>query len=171
MAYTVSKVRNSNPGVLATAATDAETSAQRVDVQIAQGRQAMATLREDWIGTASDAADKQYGELAVRQEAYRDQLRAVKTVLDARGPTLVGHRSDLETAVDDAEGRFDVADDGAVSLGWALRWFVIKNPTQAFKIEAMRIALESQIKLLLAKFEAEDLAAGYEIRQAGRGLT
>ncbi|MGV0805942.1 hypothetical protein [Mycolicibacterium setense] len=52
----MSKIRNSKPDVLSTAATDAETSAQRVNSQIAQGREQMSTLREDWIGTASDAA-------------------------------------------------------------------------------------------------------------------
>lgn len=45
------------------------------------------------------------------------------------------------------------------------------NPTRWFKIEAMRIAVENHIKLLLAQFEAEDVAAGYAIRQIGRALT
>ncbi len=45
------------------------------------------------------------------------------------------------------------------------------NPTQWFKIEAMRIEVENHIKLLLAKFEAEAIAAAYAIRQIGRDLT
>jgi uncharacterized protein YukE len=69
VAYTVSRIRNSQPDVLSTAASDAETSAQRVNAQIIQGREQMKTLREDWIGTASDAAVKQYGELIGYQQA------------------------------------------------------------------------------------------------------
>lgn len=168
MAYTVSKVRKSKPDVLNTAATDAETSTQRVDAQIAQGREQMNWLREEWVGTSSDAAAKQYGELIGYQQTYRDQLQAVKAVLAERGPKLVDFRSQLDAAVNDAEGKWDVADDGSVSPGFWLKWYVRTNPWQWFKIEAMRIEIENNIKLLLAQFEAEDVAAGYAIRQIGR---
>jgi WXG100 family type VII secretion target len=171
VSYTVSKVRNSKPDVLNTAATDAETSAQRVDAQIAQGRRHMDELREGWTGTASDAAGKQYGELITKQRAYSEQLRALKTVLDARAPNLVDFRSKLDTAVNDAEHQWDVADDGSVSPGFWLKWYLATNPTQIFTFEARRIEIENHIKLLLAQFEAEDLAAGHEIRQIGRELT
>ena len=171
MPYTVSKVRNSKPGVLSTAAADAEASAQRVDAQITQGRDRMIRLREDWIGTASDAADKQYGELIAHQEAYRRQLGELKKVLDSRGPRLVDLRSRVDTAVDDAEEQWDVADDGSVSPGFWLKWYLAINPAEVFKIEARRIDVENSIKLLLAQFEAEDVAAGHEIRQVGRELT
>ncbi|MGV0811923.1 WXG100 family type VII secretion target [Mycolicibacterium boenickei] len=171
MAYTVSKVRNSKPDVLRTAATDAAASAQRVDAQITQGREQMNTLREDWIGTASDAAGKQYGELIGYQQAYSDKLDALKSVLDKHGPKLVDFRAKVDTAVNDAEGWWDVADDGSVSVGSALAWYLLKNPSQFFKIEAKRIEIENNIKLLLAQFEAEDVAAGYAIRQIGRELT
>ena len=168
--YAVSKVRNSKPDVLNTASVAAETSAQRVDAQITQGRNQMNRLREEWIGTASDAAGKQYGELIGYQKDYSKQLREVQRVLAQRGPKLVEFRSQLDAAVNEAEGRWDVADDGSVSLGFWLRWYVRTNPWQWFKIEAMRIEIESNIKLLLAKFEAEDLAAGDEIRRIGREL-
>lgn len=170
MAYTVSKVRNSKPDLLNAAAGDAEQSALRVDAQITQGREQMDTLREDWIGTASDAAGKQYGELIGYQQTYRDQLRALKKVLAERGPKLVELRSQLDTAVNDAEGRWDVADDGSVSPGFWLAWYVFTNPAEALRIEAMRIEIECNIKLLLAQFEAEDLATGNAIRQIGREL-
>lgn len=171
MAYTVSKFRNSKPDVLSTAATDAETSAQRVNSQIAQGREQMSTLREDWIGTASDAAGKQYGELIGYQQAYSQTFATLKAALSKHGPKLVGYKAKLDTAVNEAEGRWDVADDGSVSLGRMLKLYLYMNPTQWFKIEAMRIEVENHIKLLLAKFEAEDIAAAYAIRQIGRDLT
>ncbi|NOQ61658.1 WXG100 family type VII secretion target [Mycolicibacterium fortuitum] len=82
MAYTVSRIRNSQPDVLSTAASDAETSAQRVNAQIIQGREQMNTLREDWIGTASDAAVKQYGELIGYQQAYRETLATLRATLN-----------------------------------------------------------------------------------------
>lgn len=171
VAYTVSKVRNSKPDLLSTAATDAETSAQRVNAQIVQGREQMNTLREDWIGTASDAAGKQYGELIGYQQAYSETLAKLKEALSKHGPKLVGYKAKVDTAVDEAEGRWDVADDGSVSLGRMLKLYVFMNPTQWFKIEAMRIEIENHIKLLLAQFEAEDVAAGFAIRRIGRALT
>lgn len=171
MGYTVSKVRNSKPEVLTAAASDAEKSAQRVDAQIVQCRAEMASLRESWVGTASDAAGKQYGELVGYQQAYSTQLSAVKAALDKHGPKLVEFKSQLVTAVDHAEDRWDVADDGSVAMGFWLKVYVAMNPAQWVKVEAMRIALENHIKLLLAKFEAEDVAAGYAIRQIGRELT
>ncbi|WKG02290.1 WXG100 family type VII secretion target [Mycolicibacterium sp. HK-90] len=171
MAYTVSKVRNSKPDVLNTAASDAATSAQRVEAQITQGRDQMNTLCEDWIGTASEAAGKQYGELIGYQQTYSNQLRAVKDALTKHGPKLIDYRTKVDTAVNDAEDRWDVADDGSVSMGFWLEWYVFKNPSQFFKIEAKRIEIENNIKLLLAQFEAEDVAAGYAIRQIGRKLT
>ena len=171
MAYTVSKIRNSKPDVLATAASDAEQSAQRIDAQISKGRQQMVALREDWVGTASDAADKQYGELIGYQQTYSRQFRVVKGILAKRGPKLVEYRSQLDTAINDAEDIWDVADDGSVSPGWMMAWYLMRNPTQLFKIESMRIEIENNIRLLMAQFEAEDVATGYEIRQAGRELT
>lgn len=171
VAYTVSKVRNSKPDVLATAASDAEKSAQRVDAQITQGRDQMTILHKDWVGTASDAAAKQYGELIGYQQTYSRQLRAVKAILAKHGPKLVEYRSQLDAAVNDAEGKWDVADNGSVSPGRMLLWYLMWNPTQIFKIESMRIGVENNIKLLLAQFEAEDVAASYAIRQAGRELT
>lgn len=170
VAYTVSKVRNSKPDVLNTAAVNADESRRRVDAQITQGHDQMNTLRKDWIGTASDAAGKQYCELIGYQKTYREQLEAVQKALAERGPKLVELRSQLDAAVNDAEDRWDVADDGSVSLGFWLKWYVRTNPWQWFKIEATRIEIESNIKLLLAKFEAEDLAAGDEIRRIGREL-
>ncbi|MGA5542531.1 WXG100 family type VII secretion target [Mycobacterium sp. NPDC051198] len=171
MAYTVSRIRDSKPDVLSTAASDAETSAQRVNTQIVQGREQMNTLREDWIGTASDAAGKQYGELIGYQQAYRETLATLQETLNKHGPKLVDYKAKVDAAVNEAEGRWDVADDGSVSLGRMLRLYVFMNPTQWFKIEAMRIEVENHIKLLLAQFEAEDVAAGYAIRQIGRALT
>ncbi|AMD55629.1 WXG100 family type VII secretion target [Mycolicibacterium fortuitum] len=82
MAYPVSRIRNSQPDVLSTAASDAETSAQRVNAQIIQGREQTNTLREDWIGTASDAAVKQYGELIGYQQAYRETLATLRATLN-----------------------------------------------------------------------------------------
>ncbi|WP_051288788.1 WXG100 family type VII secretion target [Mycobacterium sp. URHD0025] len=143
MAYTVSKIRNSKPDVLSTAATDAETSAQRVNSQIAQGREQMSTLREDWIGTASDAAGKQYGELIGYQQAYSQTFATLKAALSKHGPKLVGYKAKLDTAVNEAEGRWDVADGGSVSLGRMLKLYLYMNPTQWFKIEAMRIEVEN----------------------------
>lgn len=171
VAYTVSKIRNSKPDVLSAAASDAETSAQRVNAQITQGREQMNTLREDWIGTASDAAGKQYGELIGYQQTYSATLTKLQTALNKHGPKLVDYRTKIDTAVNDAEGWWDVADDGSVSVGAVLAWYLIKNPSQFFKIEAKRIEIENNIKLLLAQFEAEDVAAGYAIRQIGRALT
>jgi WXG100 family type VII secretion target len=171
VAYTVSTVRNSKPDVLNTAATDAEASAQRVDAQIAQGRRQMDALRDDWTGTASDAAGKQYGELITYQSAYSDQLRALNEVLTKRGPSLVDLRSKLDTAVSDAEEWWDVADDGSVTPGFWLSQYVKWNRVDALRIEAKRLEIENNIKLLLAQFEAEDVAAGHEIRQIGRELT
>lgn len=171
VAYTVSKVRNSKPDLLSTAAADAEKSAQRVDAQIVQGREQMTKLRQGWTGKASDAAGKQYDELIAYQQAYSTKLGALKTALDKHGPKLVDYKAKVDAAVNAAEGRWDVADDGSVSLGFWLKWYVRTNPWQWFRVEAMRIEVENNIKLLLAKFEAEDVAAGYAIRQIGRELT
>lgn len=170
MTYTVSKVRNSRPDLLLMAAVEAELSAQRIDARIVDGRAQTGWLHEDWVGTASDAAAKQYGELISCQQTYVAKMRAAKAALDTHGPKLVKFRADLDAAVNAAEDRWNVADDGSVSLSRMLIWYLIRNPTQVFKTEAMRIEIESNIKLLLAQFEAEDLAAGHAIRQVGREL-
>ncbi|MEW2478860.1 WXG100 family type VII secretion target [Mycobacterium sp. NPDC049093] len=99
MAYTVSRIRDSKPDVLSTAASDAETSAQRVNAQIIQGREQMNTLREDWIGTASDAAGKQYGELIGYQQAYRETLATLQETLNKHGPKLVDYKAKVDAAV------------------------------------------------------------------------
>lgn len=171
MSYTVSKVRNSTPDVLLTASSDATTSAQRVEDQIVAGARQFADLEQDWIGKASDAAGKQYGELTVDQVAYRESLTTLSGVLKTHGDKLIEFRSDLDSAVNNAEDWWNVADDGSVTPGFWLRWYMDVNDVDAVRLEAQRLEIENNIKLLLAQFEAQDLAAGYEIRQLGRELS
>lgn len=171
MSYTVSKVRNSTPDVLLTASADATTSAQRLDDQIAAGERQFSDLTEDWLGKASEAAAKQYGELAVDQREYSASLRAASTALKTHGDKLVEYRSALDTAVNNAEDWWNVADDGSVTPGFWLSWYMDVNDVDAIRLEAQRLEIENNIKLLLAQFEAQDLAAGYDIRQLGRALT
>lgn len=171
MPYTVSQVRGSNPDVLNTAATDAETSARRVDAQVTQGREQMAALADDWTGSASDAAQKEYRERIDDQIAYAAALREVKTTLAEHGPALVDLRSQLDTAVNNAEDWWDVADDGSVTPGFWLTRYANLSDVTALTVEAQRLEVQMGIKLLLARFEAQDLAAGNAIRKIGWALT
>ena len=59
MGYTVSKVLNSNPDALSTAANEAGAGATRVDENMTTQRRQLENLATDWAGTASAAAQKQ----------------------------------------------------------------------------------------------------------------
>ncbi len=170
MAYTVSMVRNSNPAVLVTASGDAGTSAARVDAQISQGRRQIEKLAGNWTGDASDAAQKQHRELREDQAALSAALRRVRETLSDWGPQLAAKRSALDTAVDDAEDWWNVADSGSVSPGAWLSWFASLSATNAVLVEAQRLERENTIKLLLATFEADDVAAGRALRTIGWDL-
>lgn len=164
-------VRGSNPDVLTTASADAGTSASRVDAQIKQGREQIEKLSEDWAGTASDAAQKQHGELLEDQAAYSATLRDIQARLTSWGPKLSAKRSELDTAVNDAEMWWNVADNGQVSPGAWLTWWASLTDVNAVIVNANRIEVENNIRLILAQFEADDLAAGRELRTIGWDLT
>lgn len=171
MPYTVSQVRGSNPDVLKTASADAENSARRVDAQIDQGRAQLGKLAESWTGTAADAAQKEYGERLADQTDFSAKLREVKDTLSTWGSKLVDKRSELDAAVNDAEVWWNVADDGSVTPGVWLSWWAELSTVNALIVEGNRLEVENNIKLVLAQFEADDVAAGRAIRKIGWALT
>jgi uncharacterized protein YukE len=167
VSYTISQIRGSKPESLVTASTDADDSAKRVDAQIAQSRRQFGELATAWTGKAAQAAQDQNADLARHQEAYRDRLLDVKDVLALRGPRLVDLRSNLDSAVDDAEDWWIVGDDGSVVPGVMLTWFAKLSDETALIVRARQLDVESKLKLLIAQFEAEDKATAYELRSIG----
>lgn len=88
MSYTASQVLGSNPESLLTASLDARAAAQRVNAQIEKSKSEFAQLKNDWLGTAADAAQKQAREMFEDQTAYRDKLYEVAKPLATGGKDL-----------------------------------------------------------------------------------
>src|SRR5438128_1301385 len=77
--YTVSKVLNSNPDALSTAAEDAGAGATRVGENMATQRKYLDNLAESWSGgTAAAAAQKQGSDMLTDQAAYKTKLENLK---------------------------------------------------------------------------------------------
>jgi hypothetical protein len=166
--YTVSKVLNSNPDSLSTAADEAGAGATRVGENMATQRKYLENLAEDWSGgTAAEAAQKQGTDMLTDQAAYKTKLEKLKAALSSGAQKLRDRRSELKTAVDDAEVWWNVADDGSVKPGWALAAWAELSQVNWFEVENKRIANEQKIKLILAQFEAQDEATAYEVRKLG----
>jgi hypothetical protein len=165
--YTVSKVLNSNPDSLSTAAAEAGAGATRVGEDMATQRKHLQTLDTDWVGTAADAAQKQGTDMLTDQAAYKTKLEDLKTELSKGADSLTGIRSDLRRAVDDAEVWWDVDDDGSVQPGWALSAYAALSTANWFDVETRRVAVEQAIKLILAQFEAADDHTASEVRKLG----
>lgn len=167
MGYTVSKVLNSNPGALSTAADEAGAGALRVGENMATQRRHLVSLATDWAGTGSEAAQKQVTDMLTDQEAYESKLADLKTQLAAGAKTLDDIRSDLQAAVDDAEVWWNVADSGAVTPGWALSVYAALSTPNWFEVVNKRVEVEQNIKLILARFEAADEHTANEVRKLG----
>lgn len=167
MPYSVSQVLDSNPGALDAAASEAEAGAGRIDAQMTSVRSHLSTLRGVWGGTASEAAQKEGTDMLRTQEAYRKQLADLKPVLSEGAKTLTDYRSQLQSAVDDAEVWWNVADDGTVTPGVVLAAFAALTAQNSIIVEAKQIEVESNIKLILAKFEAADKNTAAAVRKIG----
>lgn len=167
MPYSVSQVLDSNPGALDAAAREAEAGAGRIDAQMTSVRSHLGTLREVWGGTASEAAQKEGTDMLRTQEAYRKQLADLKPVLSEGAKTLGDYRSALESAVDAAEVWWNVADDGSVTPGFVLATFAALTKANSIVVQAKQIEVESNIKLILAEFEAADKNTAAAVRKIG----
>jgi hypothetical protein len=166
--YTVSKVLDSNPDALSTAADEAGACAKRVGENMATERKHLENLAEDWTGgTAAESAQKQGTDMLTDQAAYQKKLLGLKTALTSGAQKLRDSRSELQTAVDDAEVWWNVADNGSVTPGWALATWAALSKVNWFEVENKRIAIEQRITLILAQFEAADEAIAYEVRKLG----
>ncbi|WP_066901991.1 WXG100 family type VII secretion target [Mycolicibacterium houstonense] len=171
MSYTVSQVLGSNPEALLAASHQAQEGARRVNSQIEEVRGKFAELKDDWIGTAADAAQKQGREMFEDQVAYRDKLYEVATPLASGGKELTELRSSLKAAIDSAEAWWDVGDTGSVKPGLWLSWYASLTDVNALIVESRRIPVECDIKLKLAQFEAADRDTAYQVRKVGWELT
>lgn len=167
MPYTVSQVLGSNPDSLTSSSSEAYSSADRVDAQVTRARGQFRTLAERWEGKAADAAQKQAAEKFEDQEAYRDRLRSVGEVLGRHGPMLASLRNDLSNAVDSAGVWWFVGETGSVAPGAAMAFLQNLSDASALYVMSKKIEVENNLKLLLARFEAQDKAAGRELRTIG----
>ena len=163
--YTVSKVVNSNPDALSTAANEAQAGADRVDQNITTARKHLTELSEDWTGTASESAQKQGTDMLTDQTAYKQKLIDLVKPLTDGAQKLSAKRSELKSAVDDAETWWDVHDDGTVSPGFSLRVFANISVSNYLIVESHRIQVEQKIKLILAQFEAQDVSTAAEVQK------
>lgn len=167
MSYAVSTVLNSNPETLSTAAKEAGDGALRVGENMTTQRKLLDEMRNDWSGTASEAAQKQGADMLTDQGAYQKKLEDVQKALSGGAGKLRDLRSDLQRAVDDAEVWWNVADDGSVTPGFVLSAWAAMSKVNWFEVENRRIAVEQTIKLILAKFEAADEHTANEVRKVG----
>ena len=160
----------SDPTALLHVARQPADAADRLDAHIGRSQSQFRTMKLDWSGSAADAAQKQGREMFDDQVSYRDSLRSLAGPLGDGATDLCNLRIALDSTIDEAERWWDVGDDGSVQPGLWLSRLAAVSWVYALLVEARRIPIECDIKLIIAQFEALDRNTGYAVRKIGWDL-
>jgi uncharacterized protein YukE len=113
VASSISAVEASQPERLVSAAADVGAQTEQLDSLISTQRAAVNKLREEWSGSAGDAAVSRGERNLASQEALRDKLQTLHGVLASGGGQLRSTRTALLDMVGSLQSQgWQISDDG-----------------------------------------------------------
>ncbi|MDG4665830.1 DUF4185 domain-containing protein [Mycobacterium sp. 236(2023)] len=111
----ISMIRAQNPQGVVYAGHDLDTKAVSLDEQIGEQVRALNQLKENWSGSAANAAVATAYRNIQQQYWQHEKLAALAKAMQSGGASLVAVRDVLLTWVDIASTLFDVSDAGVVT--------------------------------------------------------
>ena len=169
----ISDVEASRPDLLLAAGQQTGASVATLRAQLSKGDREISQMTQTWTGDASTAASANGRRILGQQGKTVDALARVQSVLSTGGGELQSAKQTIGQQVSQLQQKgWQVSGDGSVTVrsGSVLGWLSKLSPANALQLRQLAAASSTQMKTMLAHFEALDNKVAQELRSAVQGL-